>query len=458
MSYTSKIAKYVSQLAYNDIPSDVIEYSKTIVLHTIAASIASTLVKTSQTATKVARLSGGKAESLLWCGLDRVPASEAVFANGAASDVLDWEDCTWTGHASAGAIPAALAFSERNGLSGQRFLAAVVAAYEGYQRIAMALQPDVESLLRDRRPWGLVSWQIFSSAIAAGHVLGFDEQKMSACISAAAYATPNFRTEEGDGDLYHLAHGLCARLGTDSALLTEAGFEYFDNGLDDERYWRQVSNKVDWNWFTYQFGQKWLIKETLLKRWPANVWAQAPLDALEAIVIGNNLTADDIIKITVSPQVDIISADPKTPLTLMEAEYSFRYLAVQYLSGLKPSLEWFTEDKIRSEEILERSKKIVFPTPKVSALKMFEIFWQSTFPEVTVEVETKDKRTFSHTLLHPKGHPRNPYSLSEEKVHAFQLIEPIIGQKKAEAVIEAVGRIEDFENVRDVTDILVKTT
>jgi 2-methylcitrate dehydratase PrpD len=455
MSRTSQIAEFVSQIRYDDIPKDVTEYAKIITLHTIAASVAGTKVKTTRSAAKIATAGGGRPESLLWGGDIRVPASDAVFANGAASDVLDWEDCTWTGHASAGAIPAAMAFSEREGLSGRRFLAAVVAAYEGYQRIAMALQPDVDSLLKENRPWGLVSWQIFASAIAAGHVFGFDGCKMAACISAAAYATPNFRTEEGDGDLYHLAHGLCARLGADSASLTEAGFEYFDNGLDDERYWRQVSNKVDWSWLTHQVGKKWLILETLLKRWPANVWAQAPLDALDAIVVANNLKSEDITSIRVTPQVDIISSEAKTPLTFMEAEYSFRNLATIYLTGEQPSAEWFTNAKRNDESVRIRSEIVAYTGSRVSALKMFEIFWQGTFPEVTVEIETRKGAVFSHSLRHPKGHPRNPYTLNEERAHSYRLIEPIKGPEKAKSFIEAVSRIEDFENVRDVTDTLL---
>jgi 2-methylcitrate dehydratase PrpD len=455
VSHTLGIAKFVANLRYRDIPETVLERAKIITLHTIAASVASSNVKTSRSAANLATSEGGKAEALLWCGDLRVPVSDAVFANGAASDVLDWEDCTWTGHASAGAIPAALAFAERLGLSGQRYLAAVVAAYEGYQRIAMALQPDVDALLKDNRPWGLVSWQIFASAIAAGHVLGFGPEKMAACLSAAAYATPNFRTEEGDGDLYHLAHGLCARLGTDSASLTDSGFEYFYNGLDDPRYWRQVSNKVDWDWFTKDLGQRWLIEETLLKRWPANVWAQAPLDALDFLVRDNDLSGRDVTAITVTPQVEIISADPKAPLTLMEAEYSFRYLAAVYLAGHEPSDAWFTEDKIADDTIRRRSEIVTFLGPKVSALKMFEIFWQETFPEVTLTLQTSQGASFTHSLRHPKGHPRNPYSLAEEKDHAFRLIAPFKGPDRTQSFIEAVAHLEDFDDLRTITQKLL---
>ena len=50
----------------------------------------------------------------------KVPCAAAAFANGTLADILDWEDCSWTGHPSAGAIPAALAMGELVKASGKR--------------------------------------------------------------------------------------------------------------------------------------------------------------------------------------------------------------------------------------------------------------------------------------------------------------------------------------------------
>lgn len=53
--------------------------------------------------------------------------------------------------------------------------------------------------------------------------------------------------------------------------------------------------------------------------------------------------------------------------------------------------------------------------PQANRLHMFEIFWQGTFPETTVEVVCRDGRVFSETLRGPKGHPRNNFTMAEEK-------------------------------------------
>ena len=53
-------------------------------------------------------------------------------------DMLDWEDCSGTGHSSAGVIPTAVIAAEVLKKSGKDLFTAVVAEYEVYQRVALA--------------------------------------------------------------------------------------------------------------------------------------------------------------------------------------------------------------------------------------------------------------------------------------------------------------------------------
>ena len=73
---------------------------------------------------------------------------------------LDWEDCSWTGHPAAGVIPCAWLAAEEKHKSGKELITAIVAGYEVYQRIAMAVQPSDERW--KTKGWGLTSWQIFA--------------------------------------------------------------------------------------------------------------------------------------------------------------------------------------------------------------------------------------------------------------------------------------------------------
>ncbi len=63
----------------------------------------------------------------------KVSCIQAAFANGTLADILGWEDCSWTAHPSANAIPAALAIDERLSASGRDYITSIVAGYEVYQ-------------------------------------------------------------------------------------------------------------------------------------------------------------------------------------------------------------------------------------------------------------------------------------------------------------------------------------
>src|SRR5436309_3082495 len=74
----------------------------------------------------------------------RAAPGPASFANATAANALDYDDTGATGHPGATVIAAALALGEARDRSGADFLAAVLAGYEVWSRIAGAIQPSWE--------------------------------------------------------------------------------------------------------------------------------------------------------------------------------------------------------------------------------------------------------------------------------------------------------------------------
>ena len=113
-NYTRRLAEYAVSLDFSDLPEEVVERVKMMTLHTLGVSLAAAPVALSGASIQVAKAvnggSGGGAS--VWIGGERLSAASAAFANGTIADILDWEDCAWTGHPSAGVIPAAMAVAE----------------------------------------------------------------------------------------------------------------------------------------------------------------------------------------------------------------------------------------------------------------------------------------------------------------------------------------------------------
>lgn len=455
-THTRALADLLSGLHFGDIPATAIAEAKLITLHTIAASIAAYPVDQTRKTIDMVQRRGGTAEATVW-GSDgrKVPAQEAAFANGTLADIMDWEDCSWTGHPSAGAIPVAMAVAEARRMSGKDYLTAVVAAYEGYQRIAMAAQPSVAHL-RSGKGWGLVSWQIFAASLAAGKLMNFTADQFDQLMGASLYNTivPTNKHAEGaaKSDIYHYAHGFCARNGIVAAELTAAGFDACRGALDgQDGFWNMVSDQVDWDWHTRDFGKTWLICETYLKHWPTNMWVQTPLELLDQMIDEHGFAKDDIARIRVSPHVPFIAENyAETARGSLDAQFSIPYCLTAYLMDPKPGAHWFTEDMRNNAELIAFTGKFEHFGETRTPQDNFDEFKRGEFPLVRLEISLDDGRHLVGEMRYPKGHPKNNFTWEEEADHFRLCCSPYMSGERIEKVIAAV---RDLESVADMSTV-----
>ena len=120
-THTQRLANFLAALRYEELPGQAVEQAKKLTLHTVGAAIAALGLEASRKPIAIALENGGRPEATLWGsnGGKKVSASEAAFSNGTLSDLLDWEDCSWTGHGSAGVIPVSLAMGEKYHINGK---------------------------------------------------------------------------------------------------------------------------------------------------------------------------------------------------------------------------------------------------------------------------------------------------------------------------------------------------
>lgn len=137
--YTKTLAEYVEKMRYEDIPEEVLERFKIFLTHAIGCALAASKMKSTEIAVTVAKEIGSSGDATCWVTGEKMTTSAACFANGAALDMLDWEDCAYTGHPLYGIIPPAIAIGEQKKASGKELLTAMVAAFEAYQRIALCV-------------------------------------------------------------------------------------------------------------------------------------------------------------------------------------------------------------------------------------------------------------------------------------------------------------------------------
>lgn len=460
MNYTRKLAEYTYNMKYEELPAEVVWQAKKIFLHTLAAALAACDTEQGRDAAVLAKVHGGGVKhSTILGNSERVSPIQAAFANGTLADLLDWEDCSWTGHPSANAVPAALAVGEANKVSGKDLITALVAGYEVYQRVAMAVQPSAEWNWFVKG-WGLTSWEIFAGAIPAAKLLNPDAGTVAQTIGIAVALTPivNIKVHNTRTDFYHYQHGLTCRDGVTAALIANKGITSLDDSLDgDTGYWVSVSDQCRWEWFDKGLGQDYLIMETYMKHWPSNMWIQQPLDALDLIIEKHGVGAAEIEEIIVSPRFQHRTYFREGGYdSVVDAEFSIPYCMAIRLLERAPGPNWYSEERFKDETVLELARRVKSVGPEMKMAEAFDLFRGGSYPEVKVLVRTRGGESYTEDVKFPKGHKQNTYTEREIANHFLHGASFTLPEDDAQKALERILNLESVEDVSEITALLGK--
>lgn len=452
--YTQIIADYLSELKYENIPEEVIERAKLVTLHTIGAAIAAMKTQAGKNIIDVARNlgSGGREATIIGDG-SIVSLGNAVLASGTLADLLDWEDCSFTGHPSAGAVPTGLAVAEAYHKSGKDYLTALVGGYDVYQRIAMAVQPSPK---RFEQGWGLHCWQIFAPASVAGKLIGIKGEKMNQLLGTAGHMTPIAidLIHSSFSDFYHYTHGLTAQSAVECALITEKGISTLMGILEEDTgYYFGVSDQCDWDWFDKELGSRYMIMDLMLKNWPVNMWIQTPMDMIHSIMTKNDVDPDKIKLIEISPFIPNRSEDSPAEGydSMVAAQFSIPFCMAMYLKGPKVGTAWLEEKYLKDPEILKMASKVKGIGEKSLISSNFAKFQEGSYPSYSMRVTMEDGTVYEEAIQFPKGHPQNPYT-RQECIDCFKLATgDLMSQEKQDALCDYI--LNELEHVEDMAEI-----
>ena len=459
MNNSAALSQFAVNLKYEDIPAEVIEMAKKMAIQTIGAALASKEMDFTQSVLDFSKkYSSGPADATLMLDGRKTSLLGAVFANSIISDNIDWEDCSWTGHPSAGLVPAALALAEARGKSGKDFLTAIIAGFEVYQRIAMVIQPPRG--FKANIGWGLTSWQIFASCAPAAKMMDLtaEQYEQALGIAAVLMAVPNSLVHFTMSNIYHYQHGFCAQDGVLSAMLAEHGVDGMTGAFDGENGFGQhhLVSAQEIEWYQKDLGTRYLIMDTLLKHWPTNMWVQASLDIMDAFMKEDGITADDIDEIIVDPPTQMrMTLRPEVYEKIIEAQYSIPYCIAALLLDPTPGAQWYTAERMHDPELLALASKVrPGPSNEQDLQVSFNTFQDGDFVDKTITVKCKDGRVLTRSCNYPKGHPKNQMTMDEVCERFRVQTRNALTPERAEEILDTLRNIENMDDMSHIGEIL----
>ncbi|MEH7121704.1 MmgE/PrpD family protein [Bacillus sp. JJ1503] len=435
MTLTKTLAEYATKLKYEDLPSEVVEFTKLCILDWYGSALAGKDEKPIQSIKELIEEWGGHEQATLITG-GKSSIGNACLVNAASSHIVELDDIHKSSiiHAGTVVIPAAVAVAEGYNLSGKDLITAVVAGYEICYRIGEAVSPSHYYYWHNTATCGT-----FGSAAAVAKLLNLSiEQTAYALGNAGTQAAGLWEFIEDGANTKQLHTAKAAYNGTVAALLAKKNFTSASKILEGRRgFFHAMSEKFDPEKITTNLGQEFKIIENSFKIHASCRHTHPAMDCVLDIMKEQSLQHDQLQKITIKTYQTVLNiTDNPNPNTVYASKFSSQFCAALIAANSRASLNDYSEEILYSAEIRELMSKVEV---------LVDPYYENAYPEkwgAKVEILLKDGRTFIQSTDYPKGDPEKP-AAKDELIQKFEVM--TYGKiDNAEDQIKAILHLEDW--------------
>lgn len=362
----------------------------------------------------------------------------AALVNGAMAHALDYDDTHMRmfGHPSVPVMPALLALSESEELSGRELLTSFVVGVETQARLGALMNPEhYASGFHATGTLGSIG-----AAAAAAHALRLDEDRF--CHAVALAATQAAGVKASFGSMAKPLHAGCAaQSGLMAALIARGGFtgnpEILEANQGFAAAYHGESSDAS---ILDRFKDRFLVRDTLFKYHAACYLTHASIEATLSL-IREGLSRDDVdaVEVKISPELFKVCTIPE-PATGLEGKFSVRGTVAMALLGVDTSdLHAYTAEQMKSPEFVTMRDKVSL-TPVESM----------TTTQATVTVDAGGRRLeASHDAGVPAKHLSEQWDKLTQKFRA--LTRPVVGSR-SDTLYELIADVENLPAARDLLD------
>jgi 2-methylcitrate dehydratase PrpD len=447
MSITQTLSAFTAAIALRDLPPEVVQRARFLVLDLVGNIVrARHDAESTPALLSAARALGLEGGSCFVFGdTVRYTPPGAALVNGTLAHSLDFDDTHAPGtlHPGAPVIPAAIAAGEMAGASGTDVLAAIIAGYEVTCRLAVAL-PAGAHYARGYHPTATCG--VFGAAAAAARVFGLDAAGVESALGIAL--------SQSAGSLQFLVNGAwtkrfqvgwAAMAGLTAATLAREGFKGATDALAGRHGFLStyapdpVPERA-----VQDLGRVFELMATAVKPYPSCRYGHAGIDAVLALRAEHGLTPDGIERITYGTSkagmllVGAPAEKKANPQNVVDGQFSGPFVLSAALATGR--MDWDSYRALHDPAIRSLLPKVVCePDPAIEAE-----FPANMSGKITILAQG---RTYTRTVIVPKGEPDNFLSEAELRAKFAGLTNAVLGEAGAATLADAVLRIDRLDSV-----------
>jgi 2-methylcitrate dehydratase PrpD len=444
---TGRLARYMVAARDRQLPPQVLRECQHRILDTLAAMVSGARLVPGEMAIRFVRAQGGTPEASVLTTDLRTSAVNAALANGMfghADETDDFEPIT-KAHPGCAVVPAALAMAERDGRSGAELVRAVALGYDLCCRFLLALGPDhVRATHRSAEGTSAT----IGSAAAAASIARLDERGMRHALSYAAQQVSGIWSWVRDTDHIEKAFdfaGMGARNGVTAALMVQMGFTGVDDVFDGEHNAIEaLSREPKPEEMAAGLGERYFVTETAIKTFSVGYPIQSPLDALLTLRRQHGLNPDNVERIVARLPEDGARIVDNRAMPDVNVQYA---LAVALIDGAVSFHDSHSHERMTDPQVLAVRQRVQLVADRSLMV-----------PEAPrsglVEVTLRNGTRVSHFTRHAPGTKENPLDTEGVNAKARDLMTPVLGRERTEALIARVHALEALDDVRRLRPLL----
>ena len=416
MGATEKIARFIVDTGYQDIPHDAVEKAKRTALDCLGAGLAGVTEPVSQTITGyVTKLGGPPQASVFGAGL-KVSVQDAALANGVIAHSLDYDDCgVKIGHPSVLVLPAVLSLSERLGSSGQDILTAYILGLEVEGKMALHADFKLMQARLNHQTW----YGSIGAAAACAKLLRLDVAKTRMALGIGANFACGLSANHGSMAGAMAAGNACSN-GVTAALMAQEGITANPNIIEAKNGFYDTlvgRDHYDAERMADGLGNPFYIDSPGigLKKYPSCYHTHRALDGVFQLLGEHRLSDKDIVEVDVGTSERAMRvlafSEPETPY---QAKFSMPHCIAAAVVDREVKLETFTDQKMADHAIVEARKKVHLSFPDVPIWPgLADVGPDTEFVGNPVTIRTTDGRSYSARVDIPRGDPALPLTDNE---------------------------------------------
>ena len=439
------LASFVAGLKYEDIPKETNANVKLFWADYICAAIAgkrTNKVFNNAVEEYIFLQNGVEESSVLFSG-KKVPCGKAAFLNACYAHGADMDDGNRKamGHVGAHVISAVMALGESLLLNERDMIAAIVAGYDVYCRVAAAAQPGL--VHRGFHSTGTAG--VIACAAAAGKLMGLDKNGIyNAMAISVTMASGLMIVAESGQAIKPLNPAKAAECGILAAHLAKGGVAGGNIPFESEKGWfHAMTDNVNTQMITENLGTAFCIDESYIKPYPSCRHTHCGIQAVTELRNEYSILPQNIKKINVYiyPNAIRIAGQIKKPKTPDDSKFS-----IHYATACAAVLGRFTLSELDfknvPESVLELTEKIELIADAAMENR------EEGIRGCRVSIECIDGKEYSKTVLIPKGDPQNAFTMDDIRAKMAQCAEGFLTVQQQDAIIDKIlnfGQTEKME-------------